>query len=336
MAGLGLMGVNVPLEYGGAQAGTVAYSLAVTEIARECASTAVTMSVTNMVAEAISNYGTGEQKSRHVPRITSGEYAAGSFCLSEPGAGSDASALRTTAVRSGEGWVLNGSKVFVTSGAYAGVYIVMAVTEKNAGAKGITAFLVEPGTPGLSVGRKEEKMGLRASNTVSLEFEDVKLPLTAVLGEIGGGFKVAMTALNGGRIGVGSQALGIGLAALDAATAYSKERQAFGKPIAAHQAVQWMLADSAMELDASRLLVLRAAFLKDKRRPFTKEASMAKVFTAEAANRVCGRAIQVFGGYGYTADFPVERYYRDCKVTTIYEGTSEIQRMVIARELLKD
>jgi alkylation response protein AidB-like acyl-CoA dehydrogenase len=336
LAGLGLMGVNVPQEFGGAQAGVVSYALAITEISRECASTAVSMAVTNMVAEAICEFGTAEQKRKHVPRITSGEYSTGAFALTEPGAGSDAVAIRTSAERKGDGYVLRGSKMFITSGSHAGVFIVAAVTEKGIGSRGITAFLVEKGTPGLIIGRKEEKMGLRASDTVALDFDDCEVPASAVLGQVGGGFKVFMNALNGGRIGVGAQALGIGLAALDAAKAYARERVAFGKPIAEHQAIQWMLADSATELEAARLLVLQAAHLKEHKRPFTREESMAKLFASEAANRVCARAVQIHGGYGYIAEYPVERYYRDCRVTTIYEGTSEVQRMVIARELLRD
>jgi alkylation response protein AidB-like acyl-CoA dehydrogenase len=336
LAGLGLMGINVPAEYGGAQAGAVAYSLAVTEIARECASTSVAMSVTNMVAEAICAFGTEEQKKRHVPRITSGEHIAGSWVLTEPGAGSDAAAIRTTAAFRDGRWVLNGSKIFVTSGGYSGVFIVMAVTDRTKGARGITAFLAEPGAKGLAIGKKEDKMGLRASNTVSIDFDDCELPGEAVLGEVGGGFKVAMTGLNGGRIGIASQALGIGSAALDAAIQYSKERTTFGRPLANHQAIQWMIADSAVELDAARMLTLRAAWLKETKHPFMREASMAKLYATEAANRVCYRAMQIFGGYGYTTDFPMERYYRDVRATTIYEGTSEVQRMVISRDVLKE
>ncbi len=335
MAELGLMGVNVPERHGGVEAGVVAYALAMMEVSRACASTAVTMAVTNMVAEIICKFGTPEQIARHVPRITSGEYPAGAFALTEPGSGSDAAALRATARRDGAGWVLNGTKQFITSGAYAGVCVTWARTG-GPGPKGISAFLVTPDTPGLKVGPEEKKMGLRASNTVSLVFEDARLPADALLAEEGRGFPIAMTALDGGRIGVASQALGIGQAALEAAVRYAKERSTFGKPLADHQAIQWMLADSETELDAARLLVLRAAWLKEQGRPYTREASMGKLVATEAANRVCARAFQIHGGYGYVEDYPVERYLRDCRVTTIYEGTSEIQRMVIARMLLKD
>lgn len=334
MAELGLMGVNVPAEHGGVEAGVVAYALAMMEISRACASTAVTMSVTNMVAEVICQYGTREQIERHVPRITSGRYTAGSFALSEPSCGSDAAALKTTARRTDEGWIINGTKQFITSGAHAGVTVLWARTG-GPGAGGISAFLVPAGTPGLTIGPEEKKMGLMASNTVSLIFEDARLPHDALLGEEGRGFPIAMTALDGGRIGVASQAVGIGQAALDAAVSYAQERQSFGKPICKHQAIQWMLADSATELDAARLLVLRAAACKERKRRFTREASMAKVYATEMANRVCAHSFQIHGGYGYIQDYPVERLIRDARVTTIYEGTSEIQRLVIARMLLE-
>jgi alkylation response protein AidB-like acyl-CoA dehydrogenase len=335
MAELGLMGVNVPERHGGVEAGVVAYALAMMEIARACASTAVTMAVTNMVAEIICKFGTPAQIARHVPRLTSGEYAAGAFALTEPGSGSDAAALRATARRDGDGWVLSGTKQFITSGAHAGVSVVWARTGAM-GPRGISAFLVTPDCPGLTIGPEEKKMGLRASNTVSLVFEDARLPAEALLGELDRGFAIAMVALDGGRIGVSSQALGIGQAALEAAVRYARERSTFGKPLGEHQAIQWMLADSDAELDAARLLVLRAAWLKERGRPFTREASIAKLVATEAANQVCARAFQIHGGYGYVEDYPVERYLRDCRVTTIYEGTSEIQRMVIARHLLRD
>lgn len=334
MAELGLMGVNVPEKWGGVQAGVVAYSLAMMEIARACASTAVTMAVSNMVAETICKYGTEEQISTHVPKITSGQYSAGAFALTEPGCGSDASALRTTAKKTDKGWLINGTKQFITSGEHAGVMVLWARTG-GPGAKGISAFLVPKDTPGLKIGPEEKKMGLRASNTVSLIFEDAILPHDSLLGQEGKGFAIAMTALDGGRVGVASQAIGIGQAALEAARAYSLERQTFGKPLSGHQAIQWMLADSATELEASRLLVLQAAYLKEKGKPFTKQASMAKLFATETANRVCAKAFQIHGGYGYIQDYPVERYLRDARITTIYEGTSEIQRLVIARMLIR-
>jgi alkylation response protein AidB-like acyl-CoA dehydrogenase len=336
MAELGLMGVNIPQEYGGAESGVVAYSLALMEIARACASTAVTMSVTNMVAEIINQYGSEDLKKKYIPRITSGEYVAGAFALTEPHAGSDAGAIKTTAVKKGDKYILNGSKVFITSGAYAGCIIVYAVTDKSKGKKGISAFVVERGTEGLIIGKEEKKMGLKASNTVSLDFCDCAVPASNLLATEGKGFEIAMTALNGGRIGIASQAVGIADAALDAAIRYSLEREAFGKKISEFQAIQFKIADCATQLDAARLLTLRAAFLKEKKRSYTKEASMAKLFSTEVANRICAEAIQIHGGYGYIEDYNVERYYRDVRVTTIYEGTSEIQRIVIAREILKN
>ena len=335
MAELGLMGVNVPEKWGGVEAGVVAYALAMMEISRACASTAVTMAVTNMVAEIICKFGTEDQIKQHVPKLTCGEYVAGAFALTEPAAGSDATALKTTAKKAADGWVLNGTKQFITSGSYAGVSVAWARTG-GPGSKGISAFLVPLETPGMTIGPEEHKMGLMGSNTVSLIFEDAQLPKDALLGEEGRGFPIAMVALDGGRIGVSSQAIGIGQAALDAAIEYSKERYAFGKPLAGHQAIQWMIADSATELDAARLLTLRAARLKELGQPFTREASMAKLYSTEAANRICARSFQIHGGYGYTKEYPIERLVRDCRVTTIYEGTSEIQRMVIARLLLGD
>jgi alkylation response protein AidB-like acyl-CoA dehydrogenase len=335
LAELGLMGVNVPEEYGGAAAGAVAYALAMMEIAQGCASTAVTMAVNNMVAETIVRFGSEAQKARYVPEITSGRFQAASFGLSEPHAGSDAAALRTSARRDGSGWVLNGSKQWITSGDRAGVIVVWARTGEK-GAKGISCFLVEGGASGLSVGRHEEKMGLRASSTVSLSFDDLRLPQEAMMGSPGQGFSIALSALDGGRIGIAAQGVGIGTAALDAAVAYAKERQAFGQPIANYQAIRFALADAATGLSAARLLTLRAAALKEADRPFTREGSMAKVFATEKANKACELSVQVHGGYGYLDEFPAERHYRDARVTTIYEGTSEIQRMVIARDLLKD
>lgn len=336
LAELGLMGVNVPEEFGGAAAGAVAYALAMMEIAQGCAGTSVTMAVNNMVAETICRFGTQEQKRRYVPEITSGRFAAASFGLSEPHAGSDASALRTIARRDGEEFVLNGSKQWITSGDEAGVIIVWARSDPSAqAAKGISCFLVEGGASGLQAGRHEEKMGLRASSTVSLTFEDVRVPASAMLGAEGQGFAIAMAALDGGRIGIASQSVGIGTAALDASVRYARERHAFGQPIANHQGLRFMLADVATELDAARLLALRAAALKEAGQPFTREGSMAKVFASEKANHACEVAVQVHGGYGYLDEFPVARHYRDARVTTIYEGTSEIQRVVIARDLLR-
>jgi alkylation response protein AidB-like acyl-CoA dehydrogenase len=334
MAELGLLGINVPADLGGAEAGAVSYALAMMEIAEACASTAVAMAVTNMCAELITAFGTEAQKRRHVTRLTSGEAVVGAFALSEPQAGSDASALEARAERRGSGWVLNGTKQWTTSGAFAGVLVVWVRTG-GPGPGGLSAFIVEGGTPGLEIGRAEDKMGLRASNTVSLIFENCRLPGEALLGREGEGFKLAMAALDGGRIGIASQACGVARAALGASLRYTRERHAFGQPIADFQAVRFMLANISTELNAAELMTLRAAGLKESGRPFTCEASMAKLFAAEMANRAADKAVQLHGGYGYIDEFPVERYLRDARVQTIYEGTSEIQRLVIARELLK-
>jgi alkylation response protein AidB-like acyl-CoA dehydrogenase len=336
LAELGLMGVNVPEELGGAQAGAVAYALAMMEIAQGCASTAVTLAVNNMVAETICKFGSDGLKAKYVPEITSGRFVAASFGLSEPHCGSDAAALRTTAGKDGNEFVLNGSKQWITSGDVAGAIIVWARTDPAAEqAKGISCFIVEGGSKGLSIGRHEDKMGLRASSTVSLAFEDLRVPASNMLGQPGQGFAIAMSALDGGRIGIASQAYGIATAALNEAVNYCKERKAFGKPIGEYQALRFMLADCDTELAAARLLALRAAALKEAGKPFTREGSMAKVFSSETANRVCDKVVQVHGGYGYIDEFPAERHYRDARVTTIYEGTSEIQRFVIARDLLR-
>ena len=338
LAELGLLGVNVPAAFGGAEAGPVAYALSMIEIARGCASTAVTMAVTNMVAEIICRFGNDAQKSAYVPKLTSGEFAAGSFALSEPGAGSDPGGMLTTATEAANGFVLNGSKMWVTSGAHAGVIVVWARTaprETHPGAKGISGFLVEHGTPGLKVGPAERKMGLKGSNTVPLTFEDCRVPASALLGQPQQGFAIAMMALDGGRIGISAQATGIATAALEEAATYARDRRQFDRPIADFQAIQWMIADSRTELDAARLLCLRAAQMKLEGKPFTREASMAKLFASEAAGRICDRALQVHGGYGFVRDFAAERHVRDVRVTRIYEGTSEIQRTVIARNVLR-
>ncbi|MEO5726507.1 MAG: acyl-CoA dehydrogenase family protein [Byssovorax sp.] len=333
LADLGLMGVNIPAALGGAEAGVVAYSLAMMEVARGCASTAVTMSVTNMVAEVIATFGTPEQREKYVPRLTSGEYVAGAFALSEPEAGSDPGSMRTTAERTADGWVLRGQKQWITSGSYAGVFVVWARTG-GAGTKGLSAFLVEGGTPGLKAGKHEDKLGLRASNTVPLTFDDCLIPASALLGVENQGFKIGMMALDGGRIGIASQAVGIATASLEEAAEYARERKQFGRPIGDYQAIQWMIADSKTELEAARLLTLRAASMKEAGVAFSREAAMAKLFASEAAGRICDRGVQIHGGYGYVRDFPAERHLRDVRVTRIYEGTSEIQRTVIARSSL--
>ena len=337
LAELGLMAVNVPEELGGAAAGPVAYALAMQEVSRACASTAVTMAVTNMVGEVIAAFGSAEQKQRYNPKLASGEYAAGAFALSEPGAGSDPGGMSTTATRDGDSWVLNGQKQWITSGAYAGVMVVWARTgerDKLPGTRGISCFLVEGGTPGLIVGKAEDKMGIRGSNTVSLTFDGCRVPASALLGELNSGFRIAMMALDGGRIGISSQAIGIARAALEESVQYAKDRKQFDKPISEFQATQWKLADMATELDAAHLLAMRAAWLKGQSRPFSREASMAKVFATEAANRICNKAVQIHGGYGYIREFAAERHLRDVRVTMIYEGTSEVQRIVIARSTL--
>jgi alkylation response protein AidB-like acyl-CoA dehydrogenase len=336
MAELGLMGMNVPAEYGGSPVGAVALSLALTEVARACASTTVTMSVTNMVADAINKFGTPEQKQRFIPRVVGGEYPIGSFGLSEAGAGSDAGSLKTRAVRQGDAWVLNGGKIFISHAEYASLIIVWARTGDGPGAKGISAFVVERGAPGLVIGKHEDKMGLRGSNTVALAFEDCRIPADNLLGGLNDGFKIAMMALDGGRIGIASQAVGIGRAALDAAVEYAKLREQFGQPIGRLGAIQEMIANMATTLEAARLLTLQAAWRKETGRKFSHAASMAKLFAAEALQKIVKDALQIHGGYGYTKEYVVERLFRDARVTTIYEGTSEIQRLVIARQLLQD
>jgi len=335
LASAGFLAVNVPEALGGAGAGPVAYALAMTEIAAADCAVAVTMGVTNMVGELIARYGTPEQAERCCPRLASGEWLAGAFALSEPGAGSDPAAMTTRATRRGGGWVLNGQKQWITSGDRAGVLVVWARDDPGAGTKGITAFLVEAGTPGLVVGRHEEKMGIRASSTVSLSFEECELPDSAVLGRVGEGFRIAMWALDGGRIGIGAQGTGAIRAALEASLRYARDRKAFGHAIGEFQAIGFMLADMKTDHDASRLLTLRAAELKGRGLAFTREASMAKLFASEAAQRAVSKAVQIHGGYGYTDEFPVERYFRDARVQTIYEGTSEVQRLVIARDVLR-
>lgn len=336
LAELGFMGINIPSEYGGTDSTSVALSLVLTELGRACAATAVTTSVTNMVAEAIQSMGSEEQRKKYLPKLCSGEYAAAGFGLTEPAAGSDPSSISTTAVQEKDYWILNGRKMFITSGAYAGVFIIWAVVDKDAPkGEGIAAFLVEPGFPGFSVGKDEEKMGQIGSAANELIMEDCRVPRKNLLGDITNGYRIAVSELAGGRIGIGSMALGIGMAAMDYAKEYAKERVQFGRPIASYQAIQWMLADRYTELEAARLLLLQAAFRKDQGKSFMKAASMAKLYATEAANRACYDAMQILGGYGYSREYPLERMARDVRVCTIYEGTSEIQRLIIARELLR-
>lgn len=334
LAGHGLLGMLVPASYGGSGTGPVAYAVALAEVAGGCASTGVGMAATNMVGDAINRFGNEEQKRRFLPALASGT-GGGAFALTEPGAGSDAFGISTLAIPDRNFFVLNGTKVFVTNGSCASVAIIMAVTQKEP-RKEISAFLVEPQTRGCSNGKPERKMGLRGSNTVSILFDDCRIPKRNLLGEKGEGFRIAMTALDGGRVGIAAQSVGIGRAALDAATSFARERRQFGQLLSEFQAIQWMIADSATELDAAELLALRAAYRQETGSPFTREASIAKVFAAEAAFRACHRAVQIHGGYGYLRDYPVARHLRDVKVTSIYEGTSEIQRVIIARDLVRE
>jgi len=337
LAELGFMGLNISDDYGGAEAGVIAFSLALTEIARACASTAVTVSVNNMVCEVIQALGSAEQKDRYIPRICSGKYLAGAFGLTETGAGSDPASMTTSAVHQGDEWILNGSKIFITSGSCAGVFVVWAVTDPEAPkGKGVSVFLVEPGLEGFEIGKTEKKMGQHASSTNELLFQNCRIPESALMGTLNDGFRVAVAELAGGRIGIGSLALGVGLAAMDAATRYALERVQFNKPISEFQAIQWKIADRYTELEAARLLLMNAAYRKEQGRSFAKEASMAKLFATESANRACYDALQILGGYGYIRDYPVERYTRDARITTIYEGTSEIQRLIIARSILNE
>ncbi|MEZ4363456.1 MAG: acyl-CoA dehydrogenase family protein [Kofleriaceae bacterium] len=335
LADLGLLGVAVDEALGGAGAGAIAYSLAMQELARADASVAVAVSVTNMVAELVSKNATAEQARRWVPPLVSGELVCGAFALSEPQAGSDPAAMRTRAEQTATGWRISGTKQWITSGDRAGLLIVWAVTDPAAGHKGISAFLVPGSSPGITVSRLEEKMGLHGSTTAQLVLDGVEVGEDAMLSAPGRGFALAMMALDGGRIGIASQALGIARGALVAAIRYASERTQFDVPILKHQAIGNMLADAATWLDAATLLTLRAADLKERGQPFSQAASMAKLFATEKAGLICDIALQVHGGYGYTRDFPIERACRDVRVTRIYEGTSEIQRIVIARNLLR-
>lgn len=337
LAELGFMGLNISADYGGSEAGVVSFSLAVTEVARACASTAVTMSVTNMVAEVIQVKGTEQQKQVYLPKLCSGEFSAGSFCLTEAGAGSDPASMRTRAEKVDNGWRISGTKQWITSAEFAGVFVVWAVTDPDvAKGKGISCFLVPADADGITVGPAEHKMGQCGSATNEVHFDNVVVAGDAVLGEVNDGFRIAVAELAGGRIGIGSLALGIGLAAMDYATAYIQERKQFGKPLADFQGLQWMLADRYTELEAARLLLMSAADRKERGQPFSKEASMAKVFASEKANQACYSALQMLGGYGYMTEYPLERMSRDVRITSIYEGTSEVQRLIIAREILRE
>jgi alkylation response protein AidB-like acyl-CoA dehydrogenase len=335
MAELGLLGLNVPEEYGGAGADNVAYSMAIEELSRVSASVAITMSVNcSVCCFPIYTFGNEEQKRKYLVPCAKGEMLGG-FALTEPNAGSDATAQKTSAVRKGDHYIINGTKNWVTNGQESSILILQAMTDPGAGSHGISSFIVETKWPGVRIGRNEPKMGLDGSVTNQVIFEDVEVPVTNRLGEEGIGFKIAMKSLDGGRIGVASQATGIAQGAYEASLKYARERTAFDQKLAEFQAIQFMLADMAMEIEAARLLTHQAAVLRDQGKPFTKAASMAKLYASEMANRVTYKAIQIHGGYGYSQEYPVERYYREARVTTLYEGTSEIQRIVIARNVLK-
>ena len=336
MGELGLMGMMIPDEYDGAGADCVSYVLALIEIAAACASTAVVMSVQNsIVCESLCRFGNDDQKKKHLRPLAAGEII-GAFALTEPAAGSDPVRQSTTAVRDGDHYVINGTKRFITSGQNSSVVIVTAKTDETLRHRGISAFIVEKGTPGLTVGHVEDKMGLRASDTSDLIFEDCRVPVANLLGVEGQGFAIAMTGLDGGRIGIAAQSVGVARAALDEAVRYAKQREQFGQPISRFQGLRWMVADMATEIEAARQLVLSAAAMKDRGEPYGQQASMAKLFASEMVQRITGQAIQIHGGYGFTKDYPVERFYRDARVFTIYEGTSEIQRIVISNHIFKD
>ncbi|MFZ1938116.1 MAG: acyl-CoA dehydrogenase [Terracidiphilus sp.] len=335
LAGMGLLGVIIPPAYGGAGLGYVDYVLAVEELSSVDGSIGLTVAAHNSLGtNHIFLAGTEEQKKKYLPHLATGDWLA-AWALTEPGSGSDASNARTTSEKRGDRYVLNGTKTFITNGRYADVLVIIAVTDKSKGTHGLSAFIVEKGTKGFRPGKKENKLGLRASDTSELIFEDCEIPAENLLGAEGEGFIDAMRVLDGGRISIAALALGIGRGALDAALKYVKERRQFGKAIAEFQGIQWKLADMATELDAARLLTQRAAVLKDAGRKITRESAMAKLFSSEVAVRICDDTVQLFGGYGFIKDYPAEKFYRDVKLCTIGEGTSEIQRMVIAREILK-
>lgn len=333
MGEIGLLGIPVPEEYGGGGMGQLEYVLAVEEISRACASTGVTISAhTSLCCWPILEYGTEEQKQKYLPPLASGE-KLGAFGLTEPSAGTDAARQTTTAVDQGDHWLLNGSKIFITNGSYADTYVVFAMTDKSLGNKGISAFILEKGMPGFTFGAKEKKMGIRGSATYELIFDNVKVPKENLLGEVNRGFKVAMSTLDGGRIGIAAQALGIAQGAIDVTVEYVKQREQFGKRISQFQNTQFQLADMRTKVDASRLLVYRAAQAKQDHEPYMHLAAEAKLFASETASDVTRRCLQLYGGYGYTREYPIERMMRDAKITEIYEGTSEVQRMVIAANM---
>ena len=331
---LGLMGMFVPPEFGGSGMDLVSYVIAMEEISKSWASLSVIMSVNNsLVCDPLLRFGSEDQKKKYLTPLARGNLL-GCYALTEPGAGSDAGSIQTRAKREGNDYVLNGTKIFITNGRHANLAIVYAVTDPSRGKKGISAFVVEKGTPGFSVEKLEDKLGLRSSDTAELLFRDCRVPKENLLGVENEGFKIALSTLDGGRIGIAAQALGIAQGCLEESLAYAKQRRQFGQQIGEFQAIQWMLADTATEIDAARLLTYRAAWLRQQGKKVTEAASMAKLFASEAANRIAYKAVQIFGGYGYMKDFPVERFYRDARITTLYEGTSEIQRLVIARHIV--
>ncbi|WP_078378589.1 acyl-CoA dehydrogenase [Sutcliffiella halmapala] len=335
MADLGLTGIPFPEEYGGIGSDYLAYCIAVEELSRVCASTGVTLSAhTSLASWPIYKYGTEEQKQKYLVPLAKGT-SIGGYGLTEAGSGSDAGGMRTTAKLDGDHYVLNGSKIFITNGGIADIYVVFAVTDPEHKHKGTSAFIIESNFPGFSVGKKEKKLGIRSSPTTEIIFEDCRVPVENLLGEVGEGFKVAMTTLDGGRNGIAAQAVGIAQGALDAAVGYAKERVQFGKPIAAQQGVSFKLADMATAVEASRLLTYQAAWRESENLSYGKESAMSKLMAGDTAMKVTTEAVQIFGGYGYTKDYPVERYMRDAKITQIYEGTQEIQRLVISRMLTK-
>lgn len=335
MGKLGIMGIPIPTEYGGAGGDNVMYSMAVEELSRVCGTTGVIVSAhTSLCVAPIFEFGNEEQKKRFLPDLCSGK-KIGAFGLTEPNAGTDASAQQTTAVEDNGDYVLNGSKIFITNAGYADVYIIFAMTDKSAGVKGISSFIVEKGTPGFSIGKKELKMGIRGSSTCELIFENCRIPSKNLLGKIGGGFSIAMKTLDGGRIGIAAQALGLAQGALDETIKYTKERKQFGRSISKFQNTQFQMADLYTKIEAARLLVRSAAYKKDQKVQYAADAAMAKLFASETAMEVTTKAVQFHGGYGYTREYPVERMMRDAKITEIYEGTSEVQRMVIAAKMFK-
>lgn len=335
MAKLGIMGIPFPTELGGAGGNNQLYTMAVEELSRACATTGVIVSAhTSLCCAPIMEHGTNEQRAKYLPKLCSGEWI-GAFGLTEPNAGTDASAQQTMAVKEGDHYVLNGTKIFITNAAYAHVYIIMAMTDKSKGTKGISTFIVERDFPGFSIGKKEKKMGIRGSATCELIMENCIVPAENLLGQEGKGFSIAMKTLDGGRIGIASQALGIAQGAMDETVKYVKERKQFGKAIGQFQNTQFQLADLQTKIEAARLLVRKAAYKKDMKLPYSADAAMAKLFAAETAMEMTTKAVQFHGGYGYTREYPVERMMRDAKITEIYEGTSEVQRMVIAANLLK-